>query len=94
MTKRELEELVKRQSEQISELIAELQKRPQKEFVPVRLPASPWTTQPTTSPWTYPQQTWLKANEPISVMEELLDKQYTPVVLEKFCGTSLPENYN
>lgn len=47
MTKKELEALVQEQSKQISELLEELRRRPQKEFIPV------YPQQPSTAP-TYP----------------------------------------
>ena len=85
MTKKELEDLVKRQSAQISELLEQLRRRPQKEFVPYPTPSTaptyPWDrdrqiipTGPCNWP-TWPPQTWLSAdNKPVCVMEELLNR--------------------
>ncbi len=92
MTKKELEDLVQRQSEQISELLEELKRRPQKEFVPV-YPTQPSNVPtasspyPFPSPWnwpTYPPQTWLSTSDGTEfdkVMNEL----------KRFSGTKVED---
>lgn len=86
MTKKELEALVKQQSEQISELLDELRRRPQKEFVPVHPPVTQPSTAPTAPyyPWDWPPRTWLSTSdgtEFAKVMNEL----------KQFSGTKIPE---
>lgn len=57
MTKKELEALVKQQSAQISELLEELRRRPQKEFVPSPMPSTA-PTYPYPMPSTAPVYPW------------------------------------
>ena len=94
MTKKELEELVKKQSEQISELISLVQKK-EKEVVIVRESGTkPWNPSPT-SPWPSPVFPYTPTSplNPYVTWCDTAPEKHTLTVPQTFLSTPLPDGF-